>query len=90
MYQVAVQLAHMPLNLVCLSNGLVAFVRTQVFSTVWESCEGYTVCIDEHGIKFTGERLVEDFDIAYNDMVSYKDNPVLKEWLVSMKLTSPI
>lgn len=90
MYQVAVQLAHMPLNLVCLSNGLVAFVRTQAFSTIWESCEGYTVCIDETGIKFSGERVVDGLDIEYNTMVSFKDNPVLKEWLISMKLTSPI
>jgi hypothetical protein len=90
MMQVAVQLAHMPLNLVCLSNGLVAFVRTQAFSTIWESFEGYDVCIDENGISFQGERLVEPLDIPYNVMVSITDNPVLKEWLVSMKLTSPI
>jgi hypothetical protein len=90
MMQVAVQLAHLPVNLVCLQNGLIAFVRSSHFETIYESCDGYNVCIDEEGIEFTGDKLDSPLCLKYNSMISYKDNPVLKDWLINMNLTSPI
>ena len=83
------QLAHMPVNLVCLSNGLIAFVRSQHFSTIWESCEGYYVVIDEEGLAFRGELLAEPFDIPYNQMLEWRDKPILVKWLQSIQLTQP-
>lgn len=89
MHQVILQLAHMPVNLVCLSNGLIAFVPSQHFRTIWESGEGYEVVIDEEGLSFRGELLAEQLDIPYNAMLEWRDKPVLVGWLQSMQLTQP-
>jgi hypothetical protein len=89
MYQVTIQLAHMPLRLVCLSNDLIAFARATHFSTVYESCDGYQVCIDEEGISFKLDNLAESFDIQYNSMIEWRDKPTLLKWLQSMQLTQP-
>lgn len=89
MMQVAIQLGNMPLNLVCLSNGLIAFTRTQHFSTIWECGEGYQVCIDHDGISFSGDKLAEPLDILYNSMTEWRDKPILLQWLQSMQLTQP-
>lgn len=89
MQQVIVQLAHMPLHMACLSNGLVAFVRAGNFSTIYEHKEAVDILIDAEGIKFVGDALQEPLEIGYNTMVSWRDEPVLKEWLQSMQLTQP-
>ena len=89
MYQIAIQLAHMPLNLVCLSTGQIAFTRSQHFSTIWESTEDYQVCIDSDGISFTGESLAEPLDILYNSAIEWRDKEVLIKWLKSMNLQQP-
>ena len=89
MMQISFQLAHMPLNLVCLSNGLIAFTRSQHFSTIWESTDDYEVCIDHDGISFTGKDLDEPLDIVYNDMIEWRDKEVLVKWLNSMNLQQP-
>lgn len=89
MYQVSAQLAHMPVHLICLSNGLIAFTPTQQFSTIWQSEDGYQVCIGNDGISFTGESLASPLDILYNSAIEWRDKEVLVKWLKSMNLQQP-
>lgn len=90
MFQIAVPLCSLPVQLVCLGNSQVAFVRTQHFSAIYETFKDYAVCIDEEGIKFTGSILDSELLIPYNEGIEWRDKPVIKEWLQSMNLTSPI
>jgi hypothetical protein len=89
MYQIAIPLGGLPLQMACLGNGQIGFMRTQDFETIYESCDGYQVCMDYEGIKFTGSKLDTPLDILYNVAINWKDKPVLIEWLQSIQLQMP-
>ena len=88
MNQIAVQLGNLPINLHCLETGLIAFTRITAFPLIWEAFESYNVIIDDEGIKFI--TLDNEQEVAYNSVTSFRDSEVMKKWLQSMNLQSPI
>ena len=79
----------MPVHLIALGNGQIAFQRTQQFPLIYERCEGYEVVLDEEGIMFSENILDSELLIPYNVSINWRDKPVLIEWLQSMNLQMP-
>jgi hypothetical protein len=78
-WQIQVGLGTLPVQLVCLSDASVAFVKSQPFKTIVDnnamfSEDGFTIGKD---------------DYQYNTKIWYKEIPSVLEWLVAQKLESP-
>lgn len=86
--QVQVQIAGMPLLLVCdiYNGGRVAFVRTAEFKTIFcfENGETPAATFDDEGFSIGGE------DFVYNTLYSYKEIPVMLAWLKRQNLQNPL
>jgi hypothetical protein len=83
MWQKQISLGQMmPIGMLCLSNGNIAFFRLQEFETIFDQ--------DEQGITVASFDM-EDFDIngtvlKYDCQYNYKEIPELLEWLKSQQL----
>jgi len=82
MHQIPVQLANLPIYLVCLSNGQVAFSPQQSFSLIYENIEGNVTIINNESIVVNQEHY--EYNTAYN----LTDE--LKSWLKKFELISPV
>lgn len=81
--QVQVAIANLPVNLICISNGTLAFVRTCEFKTLFEnSPDGATFYADSFEI--AGKAY------SYNTVYDYKQEPEMLEWLIAQKLSLPV
>ena len=86
MYQVQVAVGNMPINLLLLSNGYVAFVRVANFKALFDqSKEGDIVAMFYE----------EDFTVGaetfqYNTSYAYKEIPDMLAWLKAQELIKPV
>lgn len=86
MYQVQVAVGNMPVNLLLLSNGHVAFTRVSNFKALFDQCnEGNVVAMFYE----------EDFTIGaetfqYNTSYPYKEFPDMLAWLKAQQIIQPI
>lgn len=79
-FQVAVALNTLPIQLVCISDASVAFVRTQDFSTIIEDGASFA----------NGGFTIGGINYEYNKKIYYKQIPDVLEWLVRQKLEMPL
>lgn len=78
-FQIAVPIGTLPLQLVCISDASIAFVKTQDFATIVD--DGATFSKDGFTI---GKE-----DYQYSTKIYYKEIPDVLQWLVAQKLESP-
>jgi hypothetical protein len=84
-FQIAVPLGNLPVQLICISNGTVAFVRTQDFGAIFDH--------PENGVsaKFTNESFsLGQEDFIYNTAYRYKEIDVMLSWLTQQQLEMPV
>lgn len=88
--QVQVQLAGLPIVLVCLSNGCVVFVPTAKFSMVLcpPSKHGVDAVLCEDCFRLQGSGPVKEFE--YNQVYNYREHPLMLQWLQELNLQNPI
>lgn len=84
--QIAQQLSGLPIQIIFLSNGCVAFQRMTDFATIVDtSPQG-----DIKAIISNENMLIGSTEVSYNVMVEYKHLPEVKQWLVDQNMISPI
>jgi len=70
--------ANMPINLILLTNGTLAFVRTDNFKALFDmspSPDGVGAAFYEDSFEIGGE------GFAYNTTYAYKEIPAMGQWL---------
>lgn len=82
-FQVQLALANLPVQLLLLSSGHVAFTRVANFKTIWN--------LPPDDAVFTNE----DFSIAgetfqYYTAYNHKEFPEMQKWILAQNLTQPI
>ena len=82
-FQVQVPIAGMPINLVCLSNETLAFIRVTDFKALFDmapSSEGVDAAFYEDLF------VIDEVEYNYNHCYSYKEIPSMKAWIIQQKL----
>lgn len=85
--QLAIPVARLPISIVLISDGTLAFVRTAAFHSIIDqpTCENCpTAIFTEQGFTI-GE---DSFD--YNVKYLYKECGMMLQWLVAQKLEMPV
>jgi hypothetical protein len=90
MQQIQVQLGSLPIILVCLMTGEVAFVKRADFKTIIDLPEtGLVAMWDNEGFSITDEnKVAHSFD--YNVTYRFKDVPVMLQYLKQQNLEMPV
>lgn len=84
MFQLQVPIGKMPVNLVLLSNGTLAFVKVYNFSVIYDMPEdGVNAVFMEDGF------MIEDDEFEYNVAYNYKAHPSMLAWLKQQNLQKP-
>lgn len=81
--QIALPLGGLPLNLICLSNGLVAIQPIGAFKSILEALEGIPVVIASDGMS------IGDKEYRYGEMIEYKQDENMLKWLKSLNMEMP-
>jgi hypothetical protein len=91
MIQIPINLNGLPIQLVLLSNGQVAFVRVANFFAILDEYEDNDdrVCAAFYPDKFYLLKNEEENEYSYNTMYPYKEEEIMLEWLKSLNLIEP-
>jgi hypothetical protein len=84
-YQCQVPIGNMPVNLVLLSTGTLAFIRVATVGVIIDLNPDGSV-----GALFSDENFIiggEEFE--YNELYHYKEKPSMLQWLKTQNLTEP-
>jgi hypothetical protein len=81
--QLGMQLGNLPLNIIFLSDGRIAFQRIGNFNPIIDNGEIFAI-ITQEGM------LVGGFEICYNAIIEYKSMPDVICWLKNQKLIYPL
>lgn len=84
--QMQMALANMPINLVILSNGTLAFVRVTEFKALFDMAstpEGVSAEFYENMF------LIDGVEYEYNSTYAYKTIPKMLKWLQAQNLINP-
>lgn len=86
MFQVQMPIGNMPINLLLLSNGHVAFIRVANFNALFDQSEngGVSAVFYEEDFSIGGEAY------QYNTAYPYKEIPKMLTWLQVQALIQPM
>ncbi len=85
MQQIHIQIANLPISIVCLSNGQIGFVKTSDTLPIFDQ--------PEKGIsaKILPDKLVVgNSEFLYNITIDYKNKPELLQWLQEQNIENPL
>ena len=83
MTQIPIQLGGLPIQLICIMNGQIAFVRQHNFKPIVEYFEDGLLIISEDCVT------ISNTNYEYNTAINYKQDSKLVKWLQSFKLELP-
>lgn len=86
MYQVQVAVGNMPINLLLLSNGHVAFTRVANFKALFDQSNGGDIVAMFYESDFT----IGAETFQYNTSYPYKGIPDMLAWLKAQQLIQPV
>jgi hypothetical protein len=81
--QLATQLGHLPINIIFLSDGRIAFQRITNFAPIIDNGEVEIILTNENIV-------VNGVEICYNAIIEYKSMPDVIKWLQNQKLIYPL
>jgi hypothetical protein len=87
MFQIQVAVANMPITLVCLSNGTLAFVRISDCKALFDMSPtpaGVSAAFYEDGF------VIDDVEYQYSTAYEYKTIPSMLLWLQQQNLQNPL
>ena len=87
MHQLPIKLGSLPINLVLISDGSVAFVKAGNFKTICDSGDDgkqIVAIFDESGFQ-----LGNTDNFCYNVAYKYKEIPDMLQWLMQQNLQEP-
>ena len=85
MYHCQLQLAELPVHLVLMGDGTLAFIPVQQFKTILDQPEeGMTAIFSQENFSIGGA----EFD--YGTKYFYKEFPTMLQWLAEQKLEMPL
>ena len=84
------QIATLPIEILFSHDGFIGFQRLAKFNTIIDQSETLNVIMDDEMLSFRDKNLAELFEIPYNNLVAWRDNTVLVEWLQKQNMSLPI